>query len=53
MCDPFFAPEMATGFHIISPKAERAEPRPEHYEARDVIWEFTKKIGTSADLLVS
>jgi hypothetical protein len=32
------------GWHLISPSAEAAEPRPEQEEAREHVWSYTMKL---------
>ena len=44
MCASLFDPDMASGFHLRSPKFEAAEPRPEHEEARELVWEHTMEV---------
>ena len=52
MCSALLDPARKGGFHLLSPSAEVALPRPEHNAARDFIWAHTKSVlragGTAA-----
>ncbi len=44
MCANLFDPESATGFHLMTASAEVAPPRPEHEQARDIVWTHTMDV---------